>query len=83
MVNPGTIEPAGLCSALTRYATNRGAKVIENCAVESILTEPTSLNGKRVTEVVTSRGTIKTQNVVNATGTNHLHTSICFVVVAC
>ncbi|KAB7498129.1 Sarcosine dehydrogenase, mitochondrial, partial [Armadillidium nasatum] len=64
----GTIEPAGFCTALTRYATKFGAKVIENCPVLNINTEESLLGGKQVKEVVTPHGTIKTHNVVNATG---------------
>merc|ERR1719147_123175 len=43
----GTIDPHGLCTALSRYATRAGAKVVENCAVTSVMTRPGSL-GSRV-----------------------------------
>lgn len=63
----GTIDPAGLCSALTRYCTRQGAKVIEGCDVTGIETE--EFRGtRRVTGVVTPQGRISTNNVVNATG---------------
>ncbi|XP_066953754.1 sarcosine dehydrogenase, mitochondrial-like isoform X1 [Macrobrachium rosenbergii] len=64
----GTVDPAGFCTALTRSATRSGAKVIENCPVISIQTVDTLLGGKKVSEVHTPYGVIKTNAVVNATG---------------
>lgn len=64
----GTIDPNGLCQALTRSATKAGAKVIEGCSVTDIKTDPSTFDTQRVTEVVTPHGTIKTKNVVNCTG---------------
>ncbi|XP_043191499.1 sarcosine dehydrogenase, mitochondrial-like, partial [Amphibalanus amphitrite] len=63
----GTIDPAGLCSALTRYCTRQGAKVLEGCGVSAIETEEYR-GSRRVTAVVTPQGRIKTGAVVNATG---------------
>lgn len=47
--------------------------MIEECPVTDIKTTETLLGGRRVTEVHTQRGVIKTNAVVNATGdTNNL-----------
>lgn len=63
----GTIDPAGLCSALARASTRLGAKVVEGCGVEDIETE--EFGGvRRVTAVLTPHGRIKTNAVVNAAG---------------
>lgn len=64
----GTMDPAGLCQGLTRWATQLGAQVFEECPVTDIKTQETLLGGRRVTEVHTPRGVIKTNAVVNATG---------------
>ncbi|KAK7075105.1 hypothetical protein SK128_005197 [Halocaridina rubra] len=64
----GTVDPAGFCTALTRAASRVGAKVIEGCAVNDIKTVDTLLGGRKVTEVHTTHGVIKTGAVVNATG---------------
>ncbi|EDV36974.1 uncharacterized protein Dana_GF13226 [Drosophila ananassae] len=63
----GVMDPAMLCSALKKAATNLGAQVIENCGVEDLIVEQTA-RGKKVTGVATSFGDIKTEKVVNATG---------------
>ena len=62
------MDPAGFCSALTRSATRVGAKVIEKCPVTKISTKERPLGGKKVSEVHTPYGIIKTNCVVNATG---------------
>ena len=67
----GTMDPAGLCQALTRWATHAGARVIEECPVTDIKTKETLLGGRRVTEVHTPHGVIKTNAIVNATGNTH------------
>ncbi|XP_037793833.1 sarcosine dehydrogenase, mitochondrial-like [Penaeus monodon] len=64
----GTMDPAGLCTALTRAATRAGARVVEKCPVTDIRTVPTLLGGRKVSEVHTPFGVIKTNNVINATG---------------
>ncbi|XP_066953751.1 sarcosine dehydrogenase, mitochondrial-like [Macrobrachium rosenbergii] len=64
----GTLDPAGFCTALTRFATRAGAKVIEGCPVDDIRCVETTLGGKKVSEVHTPYGVIKTNAVVNATG---------------
>jgi len=61
--NDGVIDPTGLTNALAAGAKNRGARIFEDTDVEQIVVK----NG-RVTEVVTNRGTVKTENVVNAAG---------------
>ena len=66
----GTIDPHGLCTALSRFSTRSGAKVVENCAVENILTNEGTFGSKVIQGVVTSRGTIKTKCVINCTGQN-------------
>ena len=64
----GTIDPAGLCEALTRGAKKAGSKVLEGCHVTGIKTDKTLLGGRKVTQVKTSRGNITTNCVINATG---------------
>jgi glycine cleavage system aminomethyltransferase T/glycine/D-amino acid oxidase-like deaminating enzyme len=61
--NDGVIDPTGLTNALASGAKNRGARFFIETDVEQIKTK----NG-RVREVVTNRGTIKTEIVVNAAG---------------
>lgn len=64
----GQMDPAGLCRGLTRWATQAGAGVVEGCPVTDIKTTETLLGGRRVAEVHTPYGIIKTNAVVNATG---------------
>lgn len=64
----GVVDPAQLCTALTRAATQNGATVLENCEVLAIETADALLGHKMVTGVRTPMGTIKTSAVVNATG---------------
>ncbi|XP_033643336.1 sarcosine dehydrogenase, mitochondrial-like [Asterias rubens] len=64
----GSIDPAGFCTALTRGATKRGAKVVTNCPVTGIVVGEDDFGVKRVKGVETVSGTIKTQVVVNAAG---------------
>ncbi|NOT03813.1 MAG: FAD-dependent oxidoreductase [Anaerolineales bacterium] len=61
--NDGSIDPTGLTNALAAGAKNRGAKIFTDTDVQGI-----NLKDGRVSEVVTSRGTIKTEIVVNASG---------------
>ncbi|KAK8726916.1 hypothetical protein OTU49_010127, partial [Cherax quadricarinatus] len=68
----GTMDPAGLCSALTRWARHAGATVVEQCPVSDIRTVETTLGGRKVKEVHTPYGVIKTDAVVNATGKSTL-----------
>ena len=62
------LDPAGFCEALTRSAKKAGARVVENCQVTGIDTIDTLLGGRKVSTVHTSRGSIKTNKVINATG---------------
>jgi len=64
----GTIDPHGLCTALSRYATRAGGQIFEKCAVTDILTEDTIHGNKKIRGVVTEEGTIETKYVVNCTG---------------
>jgi len=64
----GTIDPHGLCTALSRYSTRAGAKVFEKCSVIDILTKETDFGNKQIEGVVTDLGTIQTSTVVNCTG---------------
>ncbi|XP_068608878.1 sarcosine dehydrogenase, mitochondrial-like [Brachionichthys hirsutus] len=64
----GTMDPAGVCTALTRAATARGAAVIENCPVTGIQVRTDDLGVKRVKAVETPHGTINTPCVVNCAG---------------
>ncbi|XP_068229042.1 sarcosine dehydrogenase, mitochondrial-like [Palaemon carinicauda] len=70
----GTMDPSGFCTALTRAARRAGAKVYENCPVTDICTAEKLLGGKRVTEVHTPLGVVRTNAVVNAAGSwgNHI-----------
>jgi glycine cleavage system T protein len=61
--NDGSIDPSGLTNALAIGAKNRGAKICTNTIVEKI-----NLKNGRVHEVVTDKGTIQTEIVVNASG---------------
>uniref|UniRef100_A0A8C3A0V2 Sarcosine dehydrogenase n=1 Tax=Cyclopterus lumpus TaxID=8103 RepID=A0A8C3A0V2_CYCLU len=64
----GTMDPAGTCTTLTRAATARGAKVIENCPVTGIQVRTDDFGVKRVKAVETPHGTIDTPCVVNCAG---------------
>ncbi len=59
----GMIDPTGLTNALAAGAKSRGAQFFLDTNVESI-----TLKEGRVQAVVTNRGTIQTEHVVNATG---------------
>jgi len=59
----GVIDPTGLTNALAAGAKNRGARIFQDTNVEKI-----NLKNGRVSEVVTDRGTIQTEIVVNAAG---------------
>lgn len=61
--NDGVIDPTGLTNALAAGAKNRGAEFFMETDVEAI-----ELKEGRVHQVVTNRGTIQTENVVNAAG---------------
>ncbi|PSN29571.1 hypothetical protein C0J52_25788 [Blattella germanica] len=64
----GVVDPAMLCTALTKHATKKGGKVIENCPVSEILTKKNEFGTKKVAGVVTPFGTIKTDCIVNCCG---------------
>ncbi len=59
----GIIDPSGLTQALAAGAKMRGAQIFQNTNVEAI-----KLKNGRVDEVVTDKGSIKTEIVVNAAG---------------
>ena len=61
--NDGMIDPTGLTNALAAGAKSRGARFFMETNVEAI-----RLKNGRVSEVVTDRGTIQTEIVVNAAG---------------
>jgi len=61
--NDGVIDPTGLTLALATGAKQRGAQIFLDTNVEKI-----NLKNGRVHEVVTDKGTIETEVVVNATG---------------
>ena len=61
--NDGVIDPTGLTIALAKGAKERGAQIHEETNVIGI-----NLKNGQVEEVITDRGTIKTEIVVNATG---------------
>jgi 4-methylaminobutanoate oxidase (formaldehyde-forming) len=59
----GYIDPTGLTMALAAGAKSRGAKFFTHTRVQSI-----TLKNSRVSAVVTDKGTIETESVVNAAG---------------
>lgn len=59
----GIIDPSGLTQALAAGAKMRGAQIFQNTNVEAI-----KLKNGRIDEVVTDKGSIKTEIVVNAAG---------------
>lgn len=61
--NDGSIDPTGLTNALAVGAKNRGAQILLYTTVTAI-----NIKNGRVHEVVTDKGTIKTEVVVNASG---------------
>jgi len=61
--NDGVIDPTGLTNALAAGAKNRGAAFFQDTDVEEIV-----VTKGQVSEVVTSRGRIKTEIVINAAG---------------
>jgi sarcosine dehydrogenase len=64
----GTVDPAGYCSALTRAARRRGAKLIQKCSVNGIETYTDEFGAKKIRSVITDKGTIRTGTVVNCAG---------------
>ena len=64
----GTLDPASWVAALSRAATNRGAKIFENCPVTGIETSVDDMGSKCISGVKTPVGTIKTNCVVNCGG---------------
>ncbi|XP_023344278.1 sarcosine dehydrogenase, mitochondrial isoform X2 [Eurytemora carolleeae] len=64
----GTIDPHGLCTALSRHATKLGAKIVEKCPVTNILTKETDFGNKQVHAVVTDNGIVQTSCIINCTG---------------
>ncbi|MGD0610697.1 MAG: FAD-dependent oxidoreductase [Anaerolineales bacterium] len=61
--NDGVIDPTGLTNALAAGAKKRGTRIFTDTNVEKI-----NLKAGRVHEVVTDKGTIQTEIVVNAAG---------------
>jgi len=61
--NDGVIDPTGLTNALAAGAKKRGVCIFTETSVERI-----NLKDGRVHEVVTDKGTVKTEIVVNAAG---------------
>ncbi|KAK5643150.1 hypothetical protein RI129_006995 [Pyrocoelia pectoralis] len=63
----GCLDPSMLCAALTKGARNHGGKLVENCSVTGILLDK-GTEFRKIQGVETNLGTIRTKNVVNATG---------------
>lgn len=59
----GVIDPTGLTNALAAGAKSRGARIFQDTNVEEI-----RLKNGAVSEVITTKGAIKTEVVVNAAG---------------
>ena len=66
--NDGSIDPTGLTNALAIGAKNRGAKIFTNTTVTAI-----NVKNGRVHEVVTDKGTIKTEVVASASNGAFVH----------
>lgn len=66
----GAVDPAMLCTALTKAARRHDARtqVFENCEVQDIITDTGLLGNRQVIGVRTAHGVIQTNAVVNATG---------------
>ncbi|XP_046739990.1 sarcosine dehydrogenase, mitochondrial isoform X1 [Diprion similis] len=64
----GVVDPAMLCNALTKYAKEHGAKVVQDCPVTRILKKETQLGSSQIVGVETPYGIIKTNCVLNAAG---------------
>ncbi|KAG1680638.1 Sarcosine dehydrogenase, mitochondrial [Nymphon striatum] len=64
----GTVDPTGMCTALTRASTTAGAKIFEDCSVTGIDTQVDEYGTNRIQAVQTSNGPIKTNCVVNGSG---------------
>ncbi|XP_055610172.1 sarcosine dehydrogenase, mitochondrial [Uranotaenia lowii] len=64
----GVVDPAMMCTALTRAATANGGLIVEDCSASKIVTGENILGMKDVRGVVTNKGTIRTNTIVNATG---------------
>ena len=63
VADEGRANPVDVCMSLARGARNRGARVVEGVAVTGVRT-----SAGRVTGVVTDRGTVETEHVVNCAG---------------
>eukprot|EP00794_Sanderia_malayensis_P015715 gene15715-17300_t len=64
----GTLDPASWVTALARGATNKGATILQNCAVTGIETKIDDFGSKCVSAVNTTAGRIKTNCIVNCGG---------------
>ncbi|XP_029735141.2 sarcosine dehydrogenase, mitochondrial [Aedes albopictus] len=64
----GVVDPAMMCTALTKAALANGGTVVEDCTATKIVTGENLLGVKDVRGIVTNKGTIRTNTVVNATG---------------
>jgi sarcosine dehydrogenase len=64
----GTVDPAQMCTSLTKVATANGCRVIENCPVEELIVGENAFGMKDIRGVRTPFGTIRTNTIVNATG---------------
>lgn len=61
----GVVDPAMLCTALTKAASKNGAMVFEECPVLDIVTGDSILGSKNIQGVNTPFGTIKTVGDLN------------------
>ncbi len=64
----GRVNPADLTMAYAKGARMLGGRIVEHVAATGVTTERTPAGGRRVTGVVTDRGTIAAEYVVNAAG---------------
>lgn len=64
----GCVDPAMLCTSLTKNAQKMGGQIYENCPVTDLLVEDDLYHTRKVTGVKTPFGDIKAKLIVNATG---------------
>lgn len=64
----GVVDPAMMCTALTKASVANGGMIVEDCSVSEIVTGENLLGVRDVRGVVTNKGMLRTNTVVNAMG---------------
>ena len=65
---PAQVEIFDCKELKSKPSSCAGARVIEDCPVTAIDTEPSFLGNRQVSAVQTQKGTIRTKCVINCTG---------------